>query len=61
MALKKQLKEVTKELEKWESMIPTNWIGKWGRSVRITQLKKQRDSILNQLEINKKNYRERHK
>jgi predicted transcriptional regulator len=53
MALKKQLKEVNKELEKWVNMVPVNWIGKWGRSVRINQLTKQRNSILNQIEINK--------
>ena len=53
MALKKQLKEVNKELEKWVTMVPVNWIGKWGRSVRIKQLTKERDSILNQIEINK--------
>jgi predicted transcriptional regulator len=53
MALKRQLKEVNKELEKWVTMVPVNWIGKWGRSVRITQLTKERDSILNQIEINK--------
>ena len=61
MALKKQLKEVNKELQKWETMVPVNWIGKWGRSVRITQLIKKRDSILKELELNKIKYEKRHK
>jgi hypothetical protein len=61
MALKRELKEVNKELEKWESMVPVNWIGKWGRSVRITQLTKKRDSILKELELNKIKYEKRHK
>ena len=61
MALKKQLKEVNKELQKWETMVPVNWIGKWGRSVRITQLVKKRDSILKELELNKIKYEKRHK
>jgi hypothetical protein len=61
MALKRELKEVNKELQKWESMVPVNWIGKWGRSVRINQLTKKRDSILTQIEINKIKYEKRHK
>ena len=42
-------------------MVPTNWLGKWGRSVRITQLTKKRDFILTQIEINKIKYEKRHK
>ena len=61
MALKKELREVNKELQKWESMVPVNWLGKWGRSVRITQLTKKRDFILTQIEINKIKYEKRHK
>jgi hypothetical protein len=61
MALKRELREVNKELQKWESMVPTNWLGKWGRSVRITQLTKKRDFILTQIEINKIKYEKRHK
>lgn len=61
MALKKQLKEVNKELEKWVTMEPVNWIGKWGRSVRVKQLTKERDSILNQIEMNKIKYENRDK
>jgi hypothetical protein len=61
MALKKELREVNKELQKWESMVPVNWLGKWGRSVRINQLTKRRDMILTQIEINKIKYEKRHK
>lgn len=61
MALKRELKEVNKELQKWVTMVPVNWIGKWGRSVRINQLTKKRDSILTQIEINKIKYEKRHK
>jgi hypothetical protein len=61
MALKKELREVNKELQKWESMVPVNWLGKWGRSVRINQLTKKRDVILNDIELNKIKYEKRHK
>ena len=61
MALKKELREVNKELQKWESMVPVNWLGKWGRSVRITQLTKKRDVILNDIELNKIKYEKIHK
>jgi hypothetical protein len=61
MALKKELREVNKELQKWESMVPVNWLGKWGRSVRINQLTKKRDMILNDIELNKIKYEKRHK
>jgi len=61
MALKRELREVNKELQKWESMVPVNWLGKWGRSVRINQLTKKRDMILNDIELNKIKYEKRHK
>jgi flagellar biosynthesis/type III secretory pathway chaperone len=61
MALKRQLKEVNKELEKWESKESTNLISKWIRDWVISGLYKKKCTILTQLEINKINYRERHK
>jgi hypothetical protein len=42
-------------------MVPVNWLGKWGRSVRINQLTKKRDMILNDIELNKIKYEKRHK
>ena len=61
MALKRQLKEVNKELEKWESKESTNWISKWVRDWVVSRLYRRKCTILTQLEINKINYRERHK
>jgi len=56
MALKKQLKEVNKELELYETFNTTNWFYKWVLRILINRLNKRRNSILTQIEINKFNY-----
>ena len=61
MALKKELKEVNKQLEKWESMKSSNWISRWIRGLVVSRLYRKKCKILTQLEINKKHYKERHK
>jgi hypothetical protein len=56
MALRKQLKEVNKELELYETFKPTNWFYKWVLRILINRVNKRRKSILTQIEINKFNY-----
>lgn len=56
MALRKELKEVNKELELYETFKPTNWFYKWVLSILINRLYKRKNSILNQIEINKFKY-----
>ena len=53
MALKKELKQTNAELKKWTEFKPQNWIGKWGRSVRINQLTNKKRIIEEELERKK--------
>jgi hypothetical protein len=49
MALKKQLKEIQKELDYWENYPAQNWIGKWGRQIRIDNAKRKKRKIEEEL------------
>ena len=49
MALKKQLKEVEDELEYWENYPAQNWLGKWGRQIRIDKAKAKKKKIEEEL------------
>ena len=49
MALKKQLKEVEDELEYWENYPAQNWLGKWGRQIRIEKTKAKKKKIEEEL------------
>lgn len=49
MALKKELKEIEKELEYWENYPAQNWLGKWGRQIRIEKAKLKKKKIEEEL------------
>ena len=63
MALYKRKKELQEQIIYWEKFQGVNWLGKWGRSIRLERLKRYKrlrkeeasGSMLNQqflLEIN---------
>lgn len=41
MALYKRKKELQEQIVYWEKYQGVNWLGKWGRSVRLEKLKVQ--------------------
>ena len=49
MALKKQLKEIEEELEYWQNYPAQNWLGKWGRQIRIDKAKAKKKKIEDEL------------
>lgn len=49
MALKKQLKEIQEELEYWENYQAQNWLGKWGKQIRIEKAKSKKKKIEDEL------------
>ena len=55
MALKKQLKEIQSELEYWENYPAQNWLGKWGKQIRIEKAKAKKKKIENEIEKRSKN------
>ena len=41
MELKEKVEKMESELKEWEGREMSSWIGKWGRSLMITKLKKE--------------------
>jgi hypothetical protein len=58
MALKKKLKEIEDELEYWENYPAQNWIGKWGKQIRIDNAKSKKKKLENELIKRRKNKNE---
>ena len=49
MALYKRKKELQEQILYWEKFQGVNWLGKWGRSVRLESLKQKHAKIEKQL------------
>ncbi len=58
MALKKKLKEIEDELEYWENYPAQNWLGKWGKQIRIDNAKSKKKKLENELNKRRKNKNE---
>lgn len=56
MALYKRKKELQEQILYWEKYQGVNWLGKWGRSIRLKDLKQKHTKIEKQLmELKDKN------
>lgn len=56
MALYKRKKELQEQILYWEKYQGVNWLGKWGRSIRLDSLKEKHAKIEKQLkELKEKN------
>jgi hypothetical protein len=56
MALYKRKKELQEQILYWEKYQGVNWLGKWGRSIRLEKLKLKHTKIEKQLkELKEKN------
>jgi hypothetical protein len=56
MALYKRKKELQEQIIYWEKFQGVNWLGKWGRSIRLQNLKEKHTKIEKQLkELKDKN------
>jgi len=49
MALYKRKKELQEQIIYWEKFQGVNWLGKWGRSVRLEVLKEKFERIEKQI------------
>ena len=49
MALHKRKKELQEQIIYWEKFQGVNWLGKWGRSVRLEKLKQKFEKIQKQI------------
>lgn len=49
MALYKRKKELQEQILYWEKYQGVNWLGKWGRSIRLETLKEKHAKIEKQL------------
>ena len=49
MALYKRKKELQEQIIYWEKFQGVNWLGKWGRSVRLEVLKEKLVKIENKI------------
>jgi hypothetical protein len=58
MALNKKLKEIEDELEYWENYPAQNWLGKWGKQIRIDNAKTKKRKLEDDIEKQKKRKRE---
>jgi len=54
MALYKRKKELQEQIIYWEKFQGVNWLGKWGRSVRLEVLKEKFAKIEKQITKSKK-------
>lgn len=54
MALYKQKKELQEQIVYWEKFQGVNWLGKWGRLVRLKILKEKLERIEKQINKLKK-------
>lgn len=56
MALFKRKKELQEQILYWEKFQGVNWLGKWGRSIRLENLKQKHAKIEKQItELKHKN------
>ena len=56
MALYKRKKELQEQILYWEKYQGVNWLGKWGRSIRLERLKERYAKIEKQIsELKHKN------
>ena len=56
MALYKRKKELQEQILYWEKYQGVNWLGKWGRSIRLERLKQRFTKIEKQItELKHKN------
>jgi hypothetical protein len=49
MALYKRKKELQEQIIYWEKFQGVNWLGKWGRSIRLERLKERFERIEKQI------------